>query len=224
MFVQFLDEMQYFLRILGAALCGAMIGYERESHMKMAGIRTHAIVAMASALMMVISKYGFFDVLLHPDLNMDPSRIASSIVTAVGFLGAGVIFVRNKNIIGVTTAAGIWATVGIGMCFGSGLYFLGISTTLFILLLQWVFHLKNLSKLSNSIETITFQIRDDVDVNEFLKDLFPHHLDQTSNISATRIDKNTIEVKIFIKFPETFEVQDVIRFLQKHKDVIRVDL
>lgn len=224
MFVQFLDEMQYFLRLLGAALCGAMIGYERESHMKMAGIRTHAIVAMASALMMVLSKYGFFDILNRPDMDMDPSRIASSIVTAVGFLGAGVIFVRNKNIIGITTAAGIWATVGIGMCFGSGLYYLGIATTLFILLIQWVFHLKKLSKLSNSIESVSFRIKDHVDINEFLENLFPGNLDKISNISATRINEDTLDVKIYVKVPETFEVKDVVEFLQKHKDVTSVDV
>ena len=82
-------QLEYFLRVLGAAACGAVIGYERESHMKSAGIRTHAIVALASSLMMVLSKYGFYDILAREHIGLDPSRIAAGVVTAVGFLGAG---------------------------------------------------------------------------------------------------------------------------------------
>ena len=89
-------------------ICGAGIGFERETRLKTAGIRTHIIVSLGSALMMIISKYGFGDVLQSSNIGLDPSRIAAGIVTAVGFIGAGVIFVRNQTISGVTTAAGIW--------------------------------------------------------------------------------------------------------------------
>ena len=130
----------YLLRILLAALCGWLIGYERENNLKMAGVRTHTIVAVTSALMMLISKYGFYDILHLDNIGLDPSRIAASIVTAIGFLGAGVIFTKNLNVSGLTTAAGIWATVGIGMSLGAGMYMTGICCTVFLLLLQFLLH------------------------------------------------------------------------------------
>ena len=111
-------QLEYLVRILGAAICGLLVGYERENHLKTAGIRTHTIVALASAVMMIISKYGFQDILALDHIGLDPSRVAAGIVTAIGFLGAGVIFTRNISVSGLTTAAGIWATVGIGMAFG----------------------------------------------------------------------------------------------------------
>ena len=82
----------YVLRILVAVVCGILIGYERESNMKTAGVPTHAVVALAASLMMLVSKYGFFDVIANPNISVDPSRIAASVVSAIGFLGAGVIF------------------------------------------------------------------------------------------------------------------------------------
>lgn len=125
-------ELEFFFRILIAGICGGLIGYERNNRLKEAGIRTHLIVALAAALIMVVSKYGFSDVTTLKGVALDPSRIAAQIVTGVGFLGAGMIFVRNQTISGLTTAAGVWATAGIGMTIGAGLYFLGVAATLLI--------------------------------------------------------------------------------------------
>ena len=88
-----LVELEYLLRILLSALCGAFIGLEREKRAKNAGIRTHILVAISSTLMMIVSKYGFYDVITTPGISLDASRIAAGVVTAIGFLGAGVIFV-----------------------------------------------------------------------------------------------------------------------------------
>ncbi|MFQ9490102.1 MAG: MgtC/SapB family protein [Bilophila wadsworthia] len=112
-------ELEFFFRILIAGICGGLIGYERNNRLKEAGIRTHLIVALAAALIMVVSKYGFSDVTTLKGVALDPSRIAAQIVTGVGFLGAGMIFVRNQTISGLTTA-GVWATAGIGMTIGAG--------------------------------------------------------------------------------------------------------
>ena len=93
--------------------------------------------------MMVISKYGFFDMLDFlelTDTKLDPSRIASQIVSGVGFLGAGIIFIQKKTVTGLTTAAGIWATSGIGMAIGAGLYVVGIASTLILLTAQILLH------------------------------------------------------------------------------------
>ncbi len=132
----------WILRLLAAVICGAFIGAERERRQKNAGIRTHIIVAMASALMMIVSKYGFFDVIQVDGVSVDASRIAASVVSAIGFLGAGVIFVRSESAMGLTTAAGLWATVGVGMTFGAGMYALGIIATALMLLVQVILHSK----------------------------------------------------------------------------------
>ena len=138
-----IEQAPWVVRIIVATLCGGAIGIERTMRQKDAGFRTHCIVALGAALAIIVSKYGFFDVLIeNPDLKIqaDASRIASNILTGVGFLGAGMIFVKGANIKGLTTAAGIWATAAVGMTIGSGLYFVGVVSTLLIIILQIVFH------------------------------------------------------------------------------------
>ena len=135
-----LQEFEFLGRLFLAGLCGAFIGYERANRRKEAGIRTHLVVSMGSALFMIVSKYGFADMLSLQGVALDPSRIAAQIVTGVGFLGAGMIFVRGQNISGLTTAAGIWATAGIGMAVGSGLHLLGVLGTALIFVIQIFLH------------------------------------------------------------------------------------
>ncbi|MBQ2706506.1 MAG: MgtC/SapB family protein, partial [Agathobacter sp.] len=97
----------YIVRIIVAGICGCLIGYERKVRSKGAGVRTHCVVACAAALMMIISKYAFYDVaiegfMMGADVRLDPSRVASTIVSGVGFLGAGTIFVHKNKISGLT--------------------------------------------------------------------------------------------------------------------------
>ncbi|MBB6675500.1 MgtC/SapB family protein [Cohnella nanjingensis] len=133
-------EIEWLLRVVVAGLCGAWIGYERKNRMKEAGIKTHFIVGIGAALMMIISKYGFRDQIGWENLSLDPSRIAAQVVSGVGFLGAGMIFLQKMTVKGLTTAAGVWATAGLGMAIGSGLYVIGIGATLIILAAQKVLH------------------------------------------------------------------------------------
>ncbi|HEX3964680.1 MAG TPA: MgtC/SapB family protein [Trebonia sp.] len=115
---------------LGAALLlSAVIGAEREVRHKDAGLRTHALVGVGSGLFMLISKYGFADVLQSQLVVLDPSRVAAQIVSGVGFLGAGLIFVRRDGVRGLTTAAGIWVTAAVGAAAGAGLLLLAVLTT-----------------------------------------------------------------------------------------------
>src|ERR1700691_4145790 len=104
-----------------ALLLSALIGLEREMRQKSAGLRTHTLVGVGAALFMLISKYGFNDVLEPGRVIVDPSRVAAQIVTGVGFLGAGLIFVRGGSVRGLTTAASIWVTAAIGASAGAGL-------------------------------------------------------------------------------------------------------
>lgn len=132
-------DLQYIIRILVACVCGVLIGLERKSRAKEAGIRTHCLVACAAAIMMILSKYAYSD-MTGEIIKLDPSRVASGVASGVGFLGAGMIFVHKRTITGLTTAAGIWATAGVGMAFGSGMYVIGAAATIIILLVQLLLH------------------------------------------------------------------------------------
>jgi putative Mg2+ transporter-C (MgtC) family protein len=112
-----------------ALLLSALIGLEREIRQKSAGLRTHTLVGVGAAVFMLISKYGFSDVLEPGKVVLDPSRVAAQIVSGVGFLGAGIIFVRRDAVRGLTTAAAIWVTAAVGACVGAGLPILGAITT-----------------------------------------------------------------------------------------------
>jgi putative Mg2+ transporter-C (MgtC) family protein len=115
---------------LGLALVlSALIGLEREMRQKSAGLRTHTLVGVGAALFMLISKYGFNDVLEPGRVILDPSRVAAQIVTGVGFLGAGLIFVRRDSVRGLTTAAAIWVTAAVGAASGAGLPVLAAMST-----------------------------------------------------------------------------------------------
>ena len=123
-------------RLLLAGVLGAVIGLDRSYHAKEAGLRTHFLVSLGSALFTVISQFGFealqkgAAVSLGVDMSFDPSRIAAQIVTGVGFLGAGTIMSQKQFVRGLTTAAGIWATAAIGMAAGCGMYWFAAFATL----------------------------------------------------------------------------------------------
>ncbi|KXT84753.1 MgtC/SapB family protein [Streptococcus oralis] len=126
---------RHFLVIFLAVVCGWAIGYERSARNKQAGIKTHIIVAVTSALMMIISKEAFLDT-----PNFDTSRVAAQIVSGISFIGGGIIFMRDKKISGITTAAGVWATAGIGMAIGGGMWLMGLVCTVVVVMIQLLTH------------------------------------------------------------------------------------
>ena len=137
--------LEFFLRMVVASVCGAVIGFERSKRFKEAGIRTHVIVCMASALFMIVSKHGFADfwaseVPATAARAADPARVAAQVVTGISFLGAGVIFKNGNTVKGLTTAAGIWATSAIGLAIGGGMYYIGLFGTVLIAVLQVIMH------------------------------------------------------------------------------------
>ena len=123
---------EHILRLLLAGVLGALVGLDREYRSKEAGFRTHFLVALGSALFMLVSKYGFNDV-LQDGVRLDPSRIAAQVVSGIGFLGAGTIIIHKQFVRGLTTAAGVWATSAIGIVVGAGMYWIGIISTILTL-------------------------------------------------------------------------------------------
>jgi putative Mg2+ transporter-C (MgtC) family protein len=128
-----------FLELGSAFFLSALVGLEREIRHKSAGLRTYTVVGMAAALFMLISKYGFTDVLSSGSIVLDPSRVAAQIVTGIGFIGAGLIFVQGNRVTGITTAATVWLVTGIGMACGAGLVLLALAVTFAYFIVAFVF-------------------------------------------------------------------------------------
>ena len=210
-------DLHYIFRIVIAGICGILIGYERKNRAKEAGLRTHCIVACASALMMIISKYAFFDLIsgdVYPgaDIRLDPSRMAQGIVTGIGFLGAGMIFVRKNTIKGLTTAAGIWATSGIGMAIGGGMYIVGIFSTALLLLIQFVLHINSRFTLTPKGKRLKFLNVTEKDFQETITKKLAEYNVSVSDISIER--KSEDDGLTYTFFIEVFNNDVVEKLLE----------
>ena len=214
---QFLwTQVELLCRIIIAGICGGIIGYERKNRNKEAGIRTHMIVALGASLIMIVSKYGFADILGEQGSALDPSRIAAQIVTGVGFLGAGMIFMRKNTISGLTTAAGIWATSAIGMSIGSGLYLLGIVTTVLIVVIQIILHGRLLKETYK--DEISFLLKKDKNaVQDLQKQLESMHI-EILNIEIKKHNEFYM-VEMVVSLPENYHATEMLKLFQ-HCDYI----
>lgn len=217
-------ELDWLLRIVVAALCGGVIGYERAIQRKSAGVRTHIVVAIASALFMIVSKYGFNDILNMHDIALDPSRIAAQIVTGISFIGAGTILVRKEQISGLTTAAGVWATAAIGMAIGAGMYFMGILSTALLFLIQMLFHDDVI------ISKITPHIRFNIQIeaantphilSRIQKELENSHVE---NISIKILDVSEKWIVFYVDgvINNKIDENQIIMSLRKYPDIDRI--
>lgn len=191
---QLLIESEYMLRILVASVCGCIIGFERKNRNKEAGMKTHAIVALGSALIMVISKYCFNDVPMP-----DSGRLAAQVVSGIGFLGAGIIFVRNNVVSGLTTAAGVWATCGIGLAVGSGNYFIGVMSTVLMILVQIVLHSRLFSR-DIAQDTIIVVIKNDINILKDMKMILERENVELTSIEINRLDDQNIRIEASVSF------------------------
>lgn len=221
----FPTQIDWLLRIIVAALCGSAIGYERATQRKSAGIRTHMVVAVASALFMIVSKYGFFDLLNLHDIALDPSRIAAQIVTGISFIGAGTILVRKEQISGLTTAAGVWATAAIGMAVGAGMYLIGVLSTLFLFLIQIIFH--DDSFINFIILHVRFNVQimadNTPDVLDKLKqELADNEVEQIS-MKILDVTSKTIMVNVDGVIKNRKDENDIIMALEKCDNIHRIN-
>lgn len=205
-------------RIIISCICGILIGFERKNRAKEAGVRTHCIVACASALMMIISKYGFYDIIQNAsltgvDVRLDPSRLAQGIVTGVGFLGAGMIYIQRGSIRGLTTSSGIWATCGIGMAIGSGMYIVGIATTVIILVIQFTLHHKTKFMTQHKIRSLfVYNVTEDNFQTSMTKLLNEKGIN-ISEVSIKRNEDLSYDYTLFLDMPESIKEEDIVKSL-----------
>ena len=214
-----MPEAEYLLRIVIAGICVGMIGYERKNRGKGEGIRTHMIVAMGSSLMMLVSKYGFFDT-----AGADPSRVASSIVTGVGFLGAGIIYFQNKNIYGLTTAAGVWATMGVGMAIGAGMYIIGIVSAAIIIAAQIVLH-KDLKIMHmRTEEEMFFRIVNTQEAVDTITNILKDSDVIIEKVSCKKSEDNLLSLKLRVSLPKDFNPHLIIDMVRNNSFVIMASI
>jgi putative Mg2+ transporter-C (MgtC) family protein len=160
----------FILRLALATMLGAIIGFEREYHAKEAGIRTHLLVALGACLFMILSVYGFDFMLDRDHVSFDPSRIASQVVTGIGFIGAGTIILQKQMVRGLTTAAGLWVTAAIGLACGNGMYVIAVVTTAIVLISLGLINVY-LPYISQKERRITFLAEDYAVMAEILNQL-----------------------------------------------------
>ncbi len=210
----------FIIRLFVAAILGTIIGLEREYRAKEAGYRTHFLVSLGSALIMIVSQHGFSEVLGQPGIGLDPSRIAAQVVTGIGFIGAGTIILNKQIVRGLTTAAGIWATSGIGLCIGAGMYTLGLSATALTLigfeLLSRIF--KNFGLRSFFIEFSTS--------NKNMLNEIPTEFDKRDFIIISyRMNEKSIgqeciyNISMVVKSKKREEESDIIAYLNSFENI-----
>ena len=214
---EILRNLELLLRIFVAMILGMLIGNERKNRMKSAGMRTHALVALGSALMMVVSKYGFSDT-----VQGDGARLAAQVASGVGFLGAGMIFVRHNLVSGLTTAAGVWTTAGIGLTLGAGMYTIGIISALMLLIMQNLSHrIPFFSTVAASgMIRITVQKKPNAvkEIETLLKDLGI----EIQNIQIQKSEKNKIKLELDVIYPKTLDKSVLFSTLAESDDVISI--
>lgn len=216
-----MQNLDFVARILLACFCGACIGFERSKRFKEAGIRTHVIVCCASALIMIVSKYGFADLtdadglVFNGTRGADPARIAAQVVSGISFLGAGVIFKNGSTVKGLTTAAGIWATAGIGLALGCGMYFTGIFVTLMIGIFQVATHRFTVGADSFTTNRLRFTVREDEEFEPQVRAQLQNWEAQILSSSITRRDDGLISYDLTLKMTRGISIDDVDALMQR---------
>lgn len=214
-------NIEYVFRLIIAVACGMAIGLERERKNQAAGLRTHIAVILGAALIMLISKYGFTDVVIN---TKDPARLAAQVVSGIGFLGAGMIVVNRNKIRGLTTAASLWTTAAIGLAIGAGFYVPAVATTVLLMgtlsIVQYL-ELRHIKRKFKKLTVITEN-----------SDLFMEELDKIlskNNIILERIEKSNVtmledgrtivEMHIFLQYPAYADSSFIMSDLGKIKGV-----
>lgn len=211
---------EFILRLFTAGILGAVIGLDREYRAKEAGYRTHFLVSLGSALIMIVSQYGFQQIIQQDSVSLDPSRVAAQVVSGIGFLGAGTIIIQKQFVRGLTTAAGIWATAGIGLAVGAGMYGIGVAATILTLigleLLSLIF--KSLGMKSSLIIFSTSEkdiIRHIISVLRSREYLLVSY--EMKKVSHNDLD-NYI-VTLVIKAKKTLDESQILLFMEEFPEV-----
>lgn len=218
------DNLEFFIRILLSAVLGALVGLERTKRQKEAGIRTHCIIACAAAVFMILSKYAFVDPAdVLGSRGADGARIAAQVVSGISFLGAGVIFKNGNSIRGLTTAAGIWATSAIGMAIGAGMYWVGLITTVIMMVAQVVLHRFPVAGDAAVTQELAVSMADTPELHQALTRLLNDHGGCVTDSALSR-DNVHITMELTVRLAEPITYEEALRFMQEHPGVERLSV
>ena len=221
-----MQNVDFCVRIIVSAIIGGIIGLERSHRFKEAGVRTHIIVCCTTAVIMIISKYGFADMTALDGTEFsgtrgaDAARIAAQAVSGISFLCAGVIFKNGSNVRGLTTAAGLWLTAGLGLTFGAGMYVIGIFAFLLLLVLQFIIHHVFPGIDSYSGNNLHFKTNADTcfynDLNEQLNKWNARIIQN----EITHNEDGTIEYDLLVRRRDEISYDELKAFTGSRKDII----
>ena len=218
------DNLEFLIRIVLAGILGVIIGLERTKRLKEAGIRTHCIIAVGAAIFMILSKYAFSDMtalLGERPGGADPSRIASQVVNGISFLGAGVIFKHNASIKGLTTAAGIWATAAVGMAIGAGMYWVGLFSTLVLLVIQFVLHRVPLGRDNLSVQTVCVRMENGEAARARFNELVRKH-DGIVKQSRISLENGLLSMQLEICFSKPISHEEALDLVENTEGIYEI--
>ena len=218
------DNLEFFIRIVLAAVLGALVGLERSKRQKEAGVRTHCIIACTSALFMILSKYAFVDLVSVDGLRgADPARIAAQVVSGISFLGAGVIFKNGNSIRGLTTAAGMWGTAAVGMAIGAGLYWVGLIETAVLVVIQIVFHRFPVGADALTTQELGVEMADSDELLARFAELVKAHRGPITESSLTR-ENGILRMEVTAKLDPPISHEEALAFMKANDGVRRVSV
>lgn len=218
------DNLEFFIRIVLAAILGALVGLERSKRQKEAGVRTHCIIACTSALFMILSKYAFVDLVGVDGLRgADPARIAAQVVSGISFLGAGVIFKNGNSIRGLTTAAGMWGTAAVGMAIGAGMYWVGLIEAAVLVGIQIVLHRFPVGADALTTQEIVVEMTDSDELLGRFDALVKSHRGQITESSLTR-QNGVLCMEVTAKLDPPITHEEALAFMKANDGVRRVSV
>ena len=221
-----LQYAEFCLRLIFAFLVGGMVGFERSQHFKEAGVRTHVIVCCTSALIMLISKYGFADMGSSAVMEAfgtkgaDSARVAAQAVSGISFLCAGVIIKVGGNIRGLTTAAGIWMTASIGLAIGAGMYIVSAFMAILLFLMQYLFRRVPLGSESYDGYHLKFVVKTGENFQARLKEKLNEWKVTVVDSTITWKRNDVVEFDYVILCPEEIRYSEIRNFVKENDGVV----
>lgn len=223
-----IDHATILIRLSLAVFHGGLIGFEREQQNHPAGLRTHILVCLGSSMIMLLSIYGFAEFAGEPNVRIDPARLATAVITGVGFLGAGTILFTGKSITGLTTAASLWVVAAIGLQIGAGFYFSAAAGTILVFITLWVFNkVEHRFLKSKKVRKLTIQAETEEELLDIVTQRLASRSIMTQKMMLQRIRPSLDmplcwEVKLDIVVPRTMEPKEIVAEMKQIGGVVAV--
>ncbi len=220
-----LDNLDFILRLVLACICGGIIGYERTKRFKAAGIRTHILVSIGAALIMILSKYAFADLeteggaRILGTMSADAARLGAQVISGISFLGAGVILHKGSSVKGLTTAAGLWTTAAIGVAIGAGLIWPALLTTAIVACAQYFMHKYTIGRDSLKNYYIKTVCKDTPEMQERMDSWINTEGLQVVDRKISREQTGYIEYEVTFRAKDNDVYQEMQSFLEGCSEV-----